>query len=144
VFAEIGGFDAALCGAADWELWLRIASRFTYGYVHRPLGVWTQHRSNMSGNHDAMGLDFCRALESVLRKCALSDDDRRYVSDQLRHHLFGHAYRAYDRGDFMEARRRFGQLLRQSGWQARAFVYWGVCAMPLNLAGGVRRLKQSF
>jgi glycosyltransferase involved in cell wall biosynthesis len=142
VFEAIGGFDPALCGAADWELWLRIASRFTYGYLHRPLGVWTQHTANMSSNHDTMNLDFCRALQSVLEKCDLVPDDRRFVGERLRHHSFAYAYRAYDRGDYAEARRRFGDMLRRTGFQLTPALYWAICALPGGLAGQVRRVRQ--
>lgn len=34
--AESGMFDTVLCGAADWELWLRLASRVTYGFMKAP------------------------------------------------------------------------------------------------------------
>jgi glycosyltransferase involved in cell wall biosynthesis len=143
VFEAAGQFDAELCGAADWELWLRIASRYTYGYMSEPLGIWTQHQTNMSGNHDTMNLDFCLALRKILEKCDLPEEDRRCVSAQLRHHLFGYAYRSYSRGDFRTARTRFRELLRQCGPDLRGTAYWLVCALPFGLPGVLRRLKHS-
>lgn len=142
VFEAVGGFDPALCGAADWELWLRIAARYTYGYLHRPLGVWTQHTSNMSSNHDTMNLDFCRALQAVLDKCDLKPDDRQFVLERLRHHLFAYAYRAYDRGDVGEARRRFASMIRQTGLQADPAFYWALCLLPPTVTSRVRRMRR--
>jgi glycosyltransferase involved in cell wall biosynthesis len=141
VFEAVGQFDPELCGAADWELWLRIASRFTFGYMSEPLGVWTQHRTNMSGNHDTMSLDFCLALRKVLEKCTLPDEDARLIRSQLRHHLFGYAYRAYARGEFAVARARFVNLLSASGFEWRGAAYWTLCALPFSAANGLRRLK---
>ena len=143
VFAQGGPFDPALCGAADWELWLRLAARFTFGFMSEPLGVWTQHSSNMSGNHDTMAADFCQALRIVLRKCDLAPAERAFVRDRLRHHRFGHAYMAYAEGRFAEARGRFGTLLRECGPNLRAAAYWSLCALPLGLPGRIRRLKHA-
>lgn len=143
-FARAGMFDAELCGAADWELWMRMASQMTYGYWPGPLAIYTRHGDCMSNDHDVMGEDFCLALKKVLEKCvALDDDDRAYIEGRLRFHRFSQGYRAYDRGDYALARRRFGLLLTECGPEKRAAAYWLLCAMPLGLPGAMRKLKQT-
>jgi glycosyltransferase involved in cell wall biosynthesis len=143
-YKRSGGFDPQLRGAADWELWLRIASRMTCAFWHEPLAIYTRHDQNMSSDHDTMGEEFCLTLGKVLDKCHwLAPAERAWIRSRHRSHLFGHAYRAYSRGDYPLARRRFADLLRKSGLEARAALYWFVSALPFGLPGYVRSLRQS-
>jgi glycosyltransferase involved in cell wall biosynthesis len=44
----LGLYDPALPHAGDWDLWLRIATRFPVGYVAEPLYAYRIHGRNMS------------------------------------------------------------------------------------------------
>jgi glycosyltransferase involved in cell wall biosynthesis len=141
-FSQTGGFDPQLRGAADWELWLRMASRMTFAYLNRPLAVYTRHLDNMSSDMDGMEREFCLALKKVLAKCHwLSHAERRWLGSRLRHHLFVHGYGAYERGDYTEARARFADLLSSCGPEFRATVYWTLCALPFGMGRGLRKVK---
>jgi len=142
-FAASGGFDPALCGAADWELWMRMAHRFTWAYMTEPLAIYTRHRDNMSSNHERMIGEFAASLRNVLAKCDLSADEARYIQERLAAQLYGHAYLAYDRGDYRTARGRFGDHLRANGPSLRGLAFWTACALPFGLTGRMRRLKQA-
>jgi glycosyltransferase involved in cell wall biosynthesis len=141
-FAGAGMFDQTLCGAADWHLWLRLASRATFAYRAQPLGNYTRHDGCMSNDHDGMKREFCLTLKKLLAPGALGPDgDPDRVRERLRHHLFGYAYDAYDRGEYPEARRRFAALLRDGGPELSGAAYWLLSALPFGLAGSVRRFK---
>jgi hypothetical protein len=142
-FGAAGGFDPKLCGAADWELWLRMAHRFTWAYMAEPLANYTRHLDNMSSDHDKMIGEFVQALRNVLVRCDLSPSDRTFVRQQLRVHLFSHAYLAYDRGDTRTAWGRFWRCLRAGDLRPRTLALAGVCALPGPLARGARRLKRA-
>ncbi len=142
-FESVGGFDPKLCGAADWELWLRMAHRFNWAYMAEPLAKYTKHLDNMSSNSDKMIADFVQALRNVLAKCALSASDRRFVRAQLRTHLFGHAYLAYDRGDIAAARGRFWRSVRAGDVRPTTLALAALCLLPGVLARRVRRVKQT-
>ncbi len=121
-----------------------MASRMTFGYLNKPLAVYTRHLNNMSSDHDGMGREFCLALKKVRDKCHwLAPLERSWIQQRLRHHLFGHGYRAYSRADFRDARARFAELLRECGPELRGSAYWSLCALPFGLAGGLRRLKRA-
>jgi glycosyltransferase involved in cell wall biosynthesis len=142
-FASAGMFDPTLCGAADWHLWLRLASRATFAYRAQPLGNYTRHDACMSNDHDGMKREFCLTLKKLLAPGVLGPDgDPEWVRQRLKHHLFGFAYGAYDRGNYPEARRRFGALLRDGGPELAGAAYWLLSALPFGLAGGVRQLKR--
>jgi glycosyltransferase involved in cell wall biosynthesis len=137
-----GGFDVELAGAADWELCQRLANDAVFGFWHEPLSIWYQHPGCMSHNGDHMSEDCCLALEKVREKCtSLQPAERRLVDGRLRYLRFGHAYTAYDRGDYRAARRRFGELLRRCGFEFRSALFWGLCCLPFGLARRLRSLK---
>ena len=144
-FARAGGFDPELRGAADWELWLRMASRMTFAYLDQPLAVYTRHRDNMSSDHDGMSREFCLALKKVRDKCTwLAPTEHDWVEQRLRHHLFEHGYHAYDRGEVGVARTRFAEVLRECGPDLRTMGYWVLCTLPLAFTRRCRWLKQAF
>jgi hypothetical protein len=140
-FEQIGQFDEELCGAADWHLWLRLASKVQFAFWDEPLSIYTKHLEGMSNDHDGMSKEFCTTLKKLQAFESLSPSLRDWVRQRLEHHLFGYAYRAYNRGDFREARRRFGDLLRTSGFRVKGSLYYLLSALPFGLAGGLRRLK---
>jgi len=83
-FERSGGFDPDLRGAADWELWLRMASRMTFGYLEQPLAIYTRHLDNMSSDHDGMSREFCTSLKKVLAKCDwLERGERAWIEQRL-------------------------------------------------------------
>jgi glycosyltransferase involved in cell wall biosynthesis len=50
LFAAVGGFDPALSQCADWDMWIRLATRTDFLYVDEPLVTYRQHASSMSRN----------------------------------------------------------------------------------------------
>lgn len=50
LFADVGGFDPALSQCADWDMWIRLATRTEFLYLDEPLVTYRQHGSNMSRN----------------------------------------------------------------------------------------------
>jgi glycosyltransferase involved in cell wall biosynthesis len=141
-FEKIGQFDATLCGAADWELWLRLATQFTFGYLDIPLALYTRHLDNMSSDFDAMGREFCQSLINVLQKCDLARDDQQFLQERLRHLLFGHAYLAYDRGNVTEARTRFWKAIQAGNIHPKTWAYWLGCHLPQPVVRRIRAWKQ--
>jgi hypothetical protein len=97
----------------------------------------------MSRDNDHMSEDFCLALEKVRKKCtSLQPAERRLVSGRLRYLRFGHAYAAYDRGDYRTARQRFGEMLRHCGFEFRTAFFWVLCCLPFGVIRTMRRLRQ--
>jgi glycosyltransferase involved in cell wall biosynthesis len=144
-FERAGGFDIELRGAADWELWLRMASTMVFGYLERPMAIYTRHVDNMSSDSDGMGAEFCLALAKIRDKSHwLAPSEREWIKQRLRHHLFGHAYHAYGRSDFHEGRRRFARLFAECGMDPRSLMYWVLCGLPLGLPTAVRRIKHAW
>ncbi len=45
---DLGGFDEDLRFAEDWDLWLRIASKYGVNFIHEPLIRFYEHPNNVS------------------------------------------------------------------------------------------------
>jgi glycosyltransferase involved in cell wall biosynthesis len=71
-FAAVGGFDDALAGAQDRDMWLRLARRFRFDYVPDALVRWYIHGAQITTDLGAK----ITARRQLLRKYA--DDLRRH------------------------------------------------------------------
>ena len=142
VFDQFGGFDTSYWGAEDWELWTRMAHRHRFGFLADPMAVYLWHDTNVTKNTDKMVSAFIQALRNVRAKCDLSPADRQLVSDRLRHHLFHHAYLAYDSARYPDARRRFAASVWAGDLSPRTLAYGLTCLLPGPVVSRLRRLKQ--
>jgi glycosyltransferase involved in cell wall biosynthesis len=60
----VGLLDQALAPADDWDLWLRLAVRFPFGFINEVLAKYRLHETNESKNTLTMTLAEVRVLES--------------------------------------------------------------------------------
>ena len=84
IFEAVGMFNEALPACEDYDLWLRICSRYPVLYLDEPLVVkYGGHEDQLSSR--IWGLDRYRiqALEKVLCDGSLSDDDRESAAAML-------------------------------------------------------------
>jgi glycosyltransferase involved in cell wall biosynthesis len=65
---ELGVFNENIPGADDYELWLRLARRFEFGFVPDVLAYYRIHQDNVSHNAFKMTTRELQALESVLAR----------------------------------------------------------------------------
>jgi glycosyltransferase involved in cell wall biosynthesis len=124
-FERLSGFDRDLCGAADWDVFMRATALGVVAFSEGPpVSKYYKHEQGMSNDRDHMERDFINALVSVLRRSSLDSDERKHVTHRLREHLFGWAYNAYDAGDLTTARERLllARTLGQMGSRERLFL----------------------
>lgn len=84
VLEAVGMFDEALPACEDYDLWLRICSRYPVLYLDEPLVVkYGGHEDQLSSR--IWGLDRFRiqALEKVISDGGLSDEDRESAAAML-------------------------------------------------------------
>ena len=74
VYERLGGFDARLKCAEDWEMWVRIAAAYSVWYEPRVLAAYRQHATSTTAAHFADAselrytLDAIRMFEPLLPK----------------------------------------------------------------------------
>lgn len=82
---EAGGFNEQLPACEDYDLWLRICSRFPVLYVDRPLlRKYGGHDDQLSRRHWGMDRFRVQALRDLLAAGNLSESDRQAALASLR------------------------------------------------------------
>jgi glycosyltransferase involved in cell wall biosynthesis len=143
-FSALGGFEPALRGAADWDFFMRATAQGSVAYsAGPPVSRYYKHEAGMSTDSDHMEEDFIRALESVRRRSALDEVERQHVRARIRDHIFGWAWRAYDRGDLRTARKRI-RMAREAGeFHAREATLLAATYLPQTALQALRRARRA-
>lgn len=141
VLQEMQGFDQRLRYGEDLELWLRIAARHGIACLPSVQEIRVEHSSNVTKSIEPMLTGYV-AMAQVIRSWAaplmpswgLRAD--RYVADCVTD--LGYWY--FTEGRLKEARRAFGQSLRESP-SLRAGLYGALSVLPSSLLAGLRRAR---
>jgi glycosyltransferase involved in cell wall biosynthesis len=100
-FEKVGVFDPSLRYAGDWDLWIRIASRYSFALVKEPLVRYRLHPQNTSKNCRGMARDCRTVIDRAFASASpelMSLKDKTY--GQLNSYIAGIAI---DRGNYKEA-----------------------------------------
>lgn len=46
-FEEVGYFNPAYRAAEDWDMWIRIASKYDFSYINQPLAIYRRHPDSL-------------------------------------------------------------------------------------------------
>ena len=65
VYEELGGFRPELIHSADWEMWRRIAARYSLWYEPRPLACYRVHRGSDTSRLMRTGANIADARQSI-------------------------------------------------------------------------------
>ncbi|MFO0804944.1 MAG: glycosyltransferase [Gemmataceae bacterium] len=140
---SIGPFDPALFGGEDYELCLRLAARHPFAFLDKTLAQYEKHPGGISTNQERMSREFALAVRSMVRKPDwLTHEERRLVKKKFAQLAYWYAYRAYDRGDYAEARTRFAAGLKEGSFKMKSAAYWLACCLPAPAVRLLRRAKQ--
>ncbi|MCH7549008.1 MAG: glycosyltransferase family 2 protein [Candidatus Krumholzibacteriota bacterium] len=78
LFTELGTFDESLPACEDYDMWLRVCSRYPVLFVDEALVVkYGGHGDQLSRQHWGMDRFRIQALENIISSGALKDEDRR-------------------------------------------------------------------
>ncbi len=81
---ELGGFDESLPACEDYDLWLRLCSRYPVHYIDEPLITkYGGHDDQLSACYPAMDRFRVRALARLLDESTLAAGDARAARDTL-------------------------------------------------------------
>ena len=65
---EVGGFDQKFAPADDWELWLRIARRYEFGFMDEITARYRVHAENISKDHAQMQKTVLSIVDSICER----------------------------------------------------------------------------
>jgi glycosyltransferase involved in cell wall biosynthesis len=100
-FENLGVFARDLSGSADWDMWIRVASRYSFAVVKEPLVYYRQHPSSMSKNCQEMLRDNSTVIEKTFNS---APTELLY----LKNRSYGHvnlylSWRSLDNKNYQEA-----------------------------------------
>ena len=131
-FEALEGFDRSLCGAADWDLFMRVTAMHHVAFSDGPaVSLYDQHAAAMSTDVDHMEEDFIKALESVHLEVGARTRGTCPHRGARPRAYFHWAYHAYDRGDLKTARRRLrrgSQAVNTKGLRETTYLVADVSA----------------
>lgn len=66
-FETVGVFDQSLRVAEDWDLWIRIAAKYPFAVIKKPLVHYRQHPNSKSKKYPEMLQDFRTIIEKAFQ-----------------------------------------------------------------------------
>jgi glycosyltransferase involved in cell wall biosynthesis len=104
-FEKVGTFDETLSASEDWDLWLRIASHYSFDFVDLPLTFYRLHAGNMHKDLALMERNVFQVLDKFLKREALNPEVVRRRGEILAQHSLDFALNYFIERDFKNARR---------------------------------------
>lgn len=84
LFDEVGLFDESFVVCEDYELWLRITSRYEVGFIEEALTVkYGGHEDQLSKKYHSMDLWRLRALKNYVSSQLINDTERQAVIHEI-------------------------------------------------------------
>jgi glycosyltransferase involved in cell wall biosynthesis len=147
-FEEVGGFATDLHFAEDWEMLIRLSSRYHFAGVKEPLVLYRQHPNNKSKNCERMLKDFCEILDRSLSSKVGSDVEMLRTKGMARAHLYL-AWKELENSDHIKANRYCLRSIEYDPQLAGTWDYWRltIAILIMYLFGGtfyrkVREMKK--
>lgn len=145
VLDYVGFFDEHIRGTDDYDLELRIARQYSFGYVDERLAIYRVHDRNWSHR----SLDMLRNELLVVQK-AVAQDQELYgllgveaVTERLARLLSAIGYAYFDAGAYQEARPYLAKALSNRSDFLTA-LRWTSTLLPPPVVGVLRWVKQSW
>jgi glycosyltransferase involved in cell wall biosynthesis len=70
-FEKVGNFDRTLTSAEDLDLWLRIATHYSFAVIKQPLTLYRQYATSLSKNRQQMFQNLRTAIEKAFQTAPL-------------------------------------------------------------------------
>lgn len=88
IFTEIGGFDESFKYVEDYELWLRLTSKYEVGYINEKLVIkYGGHNNQLSSKIDGIEKYRMRALEKFIKNNHSNDLLKGHVDQAFKEYI---------------------------------------------------------
>ena len=129
IFKTIGYFDESekLRNREDWDMWLRIASKYPVGLISQPLAYYRVHNTSMTGGEDPI-----KNLQGHLRVIEKTVDQVPERLLSLKNQAIASCYIGTGQvlalaGNLKTARQMFLHSIYLTPKNWKAYLYWFVC-----------------
>jgi hypothetical protein len=142
---RVGQFDERIRGPTtqDYDLWIRIARRYSFGFINEPLVVYRRHSASGSQNQRMMLEDEYYVLAKALEEDPelLRTLGARRVAERMSRLAFLAAYSNIDANDLRAARLYLRAALSYDPQSVRAWAFWISTFLPRRLRENLRYWK---
>lgn len=105
IFEKVGFFDESLPVCEDYDMWLRITSRYPVLFIDKPLIIKNGgHNDQLSKKFEVMDRFRIKSLVKILNDNCLSNEMRTMAMEELKKKCLIVAKGAHKRGKFEEAK----------------------------------------
>jgi len=133
---ECGGFNELLKVSEDFNLWLKIASRWEIAVIPKTLAVRYKRPESLSLTikPDQACVQGIAALEDVIRSCPqLRRAQRRAINRELAIRYYTYGSLLFSAAHPRESRPKLIAAWRYQPWNWRAFAKYGTSFLPTSL-----------
>jgi glycosyltransferase involved in cell wall biosynthesis len=124
VWRETGGYDQALRSAEDLDFSLRLAERYSFGYVDEPLYRYRLHSTSMSSNRVRVLACAIEVLTPYLKKC--TGGSLQALRHQIGEMEIDLTWHSIDAGQFLHAAQHWYRTLTFCGLRRPRLFRLGV------------------
>jgi glycosyltransferase involved in cell wall biosynthesis len=137
---EVGLFEETLIGNEDFNLYLRLARKYAFGFVNQVLVRIRIHKNNLSDNLEQMCEDEIKNLEQIALMFPDAQIPKRKLSAGI-YARFGKYYFSQQRFD--KASACFQKAFRLSPLLVHTWPLWMLAAIPDSMRDGLLALNRS-
>ncbi len=140
---EVGPFDERLYAQVDYDLFLRLAKRYSIGYIDTPIASCRIHGRNLSGNPERrLTSKIMLWQKHVEYYTDLPPQSRRHMLDQLAMAHYELGYHYFSCNQHFKCRRHFVNSIKSRKKVAKAIVYLLASLLPPNVVNIMRSIKR--
>ena len=124
---EEGVFDESLTGSEDYNLYLRLARKYPFGFLDKVLVHIRSHRQSLSENLEQMCQDEIRNLDKISALFPDAMIPKRRLTGKI-YARFGKYY--FSQQQYAEARDSFKKAFRHTPFLFQAYPFFALAAIP--------------
>jgi len=146
VFEAVGYFDESeyLRNREDWDMWLRIASKYHIGLISHPLAYYRAHATSIQGGEDPL-IGLLGSLEVVEKTVAQVPERLMPLKNRSiasRYIIIGHMIALT--GNMKTARQMYRHAISLTPVSGKPYLYWFGCLFGKQMLQGAVQLRRWF
>ncbi|MFH1847998.1 MAG: glycosyltransferase [Candidatus Omnitrophota bacterium] len=140
---KVGLFDAKYMLSNDYDMYLRLARHYRFGYIEEPLTIYRQRQGNLtsrfSENMYQEHIDIAKSISKLFPELKLCSNP--IWKKGLSEHYFEFGIEHFYKHHYKEAGEKFFASLKYNKLNLKSMMYFLLTQVPPNFLDLMRRLK---
>lgn len=142
---EVGLFDESLArlGSEDWDLWLKIAKKYKFFYIDRPLAIYRLHPNSMIRNAEKMLTSQLMVINKALPDCkGLTKSEIKLKKKAIANIYFNVGKIYLEKTETKKARGYLTKALKNYSFYGAAYFYFLKSLLGKRILSWLKGLKE--